>query len=163
MREISKLENSSTEQLRDMKILREKEVKEQWRINENKSKELEEIMNRKIQNTLEQLKNENNKLWLDSVKLAEKEFTTAQLRDTLKFIPPTIESKKESGKAINELSMENEQYKPALKKFMKDSEGGGDKGNDYKDDYKGEERKVEEEPSEEDDEDNEEDIEDTSS
>jgi hypothetical protein len=78
--------------------------------------EMSEMMDRKMDSILEQLKSENNEIWLESLKLCEKEFSLAGVKHNLDLIPPQIYKKHEFKKHINQFGHKPPLPRPALDK-----------------------------------------------
>ena len=62
---------------------------------ENKSNEkvftTVDMVDSKIQNVLEKLKNENQMIWKDSLTLAEKQFNEKGIQETMKLLPTSLQ------------------------------------------------------------------------
>lgn len=60
-------------------------------------------MDRKIQAAFEQLRNDNQYIWKQSLQLAEKEFSQKGVGDTMDFLPKLLMSKEDLKRQVNTL------------------------------------------------------------
>ena len=79
-----------------------------------------EMMDKKVENAFERLRNDNLYIWKQSIELAEKEFNQKGVGDTMHFLPKTLLEKQDLKRTINSLMLEdNSMPKPMLKQAAK--------------------------------------------
>ena len=83
--------------------------------------ELDEIMDSKVQQAYERLRNDNWVIWKESLKLAEKEFSERGIKETMEFLPKVVYDKEDLKREINTLMHEEDKTpRPVVKISSKD-------------------------------------------
>jgi len=70
-----------------------------------------ELMDTKVHNAFEKLRNDNLYIWKQSIELAEKEFNTRGVTQTMNFLPKTLLDRNDLKRTVNSLILE-ENYVP---------------------------------------------------
>jgi hypothetical protein len=79
-----------------------------------------EMMDKKVESAFERLRNDNQYIWKESIKLAEHEFSQKGVGDTMQFLPKTLLEKTDLKRTINSLMLEDSSIpKPLLKQAAK--------------------------------------------
>ena len=82
-------------------------------LDEMRKKQLDEMLDGKIHTAFESLRNDNLYIWKQSLELAQKEFTTKGVSDTMNMLPKTILDRGDLKRTVNSLILEeNTQPKP---------------------------------------------------
>ena len=75
-------------------------------------KELDEMMDRKIDKVYERIRNDNWVIWKESIKLAEKEFNEGGIQKTIDLLPKVVYDKSDLKRTINTLMFDDAEQMP---------------------------------------------------
>lgn len=75
-------------------------------------KELDEMMDRKIDKVYERIRNDNWIIWKESIKLAEKEFNEGGIQKTIDLLPKVVYDKNDLKRQINTLMFDDAEQMP---------------------------------------------------
>ena len=105
-------ENVSKEKLE--KLLKDNDSNKE--VDEQKQKKLEELMDGKVTNAFEKLRNDNLYIWKQSLELAQNEFNEKGVAQTMSFLPKVLLDKNDLKRTVNSLILEdNDMPKASLK------------------------------------------------
>lgn len=96
------------------KILKEKEEEDKKLKNID---QLNELVDRKIQDVYEKMRGDNLYIWKESISLAEKEFSSKGLKETLSLLPKLPYDSADLKRTINSLIDKEDQVPPSIVKF----------------------------------------------
>jgi hypothetical protein len=75
-----------------------------------------ELMDAKVHNAFEKLRGDNLYIWKQSIELAEKEFNTKGVTQTMNFLPKVLLDRNDLKRTVNSLMLEDTSVpKPVLK------------------------------------------------
>lgn len=78
--------------------------------------ELMETIDSKIERVYERLRNDNWLIWKESIKLAERQFSTEGIQSTMKFLPTVVYDRDDLKRTVNSLMLEGDTMPRAVVK-----------------------------------------------
>lgn len=76
--------------------------------------EVQELVDGKVQNMYEKLRNDNWLIWKESIKLAEQEFSEGGVKNTMDFLPKVVYDRDDLKREINSLILEDDAVPKAV-------------------------------------------------